>query len=447
MTTAAFEERKQRLSEFLQQHPQGGVRLSKTTSNLFRDRKQVAAARLDVRDFNSVLRVDAAAGVIEVEGMAPYGTIVEATLAHGVLPAVVPQLKSITLGGAVTGCGIESSSFRYGLVHETVEELEILLPDGRIVLATPANEHRDLFYGFPNSYGTLGYALRIKAKAIRAKPYIELTHVRHSDVRAYFEDLARWCGRDDVDFVDGTIFGRNEMYLTLGRFRDAAPYVSDYTYEHIYYQSIRAREADYLTAADYIWRWDTDWFWCSKNVGAQNPLLRRLYGRSRLNSVTYTKIMRFNSRWGFSRALNRLTGTHTESVIQDVEIPIERCVEFVDFYHDTIRFTPVWVCPTRAYRPDAQFDLYRLDPGKLYVNFGFWDVIRGREALPPGHYNRQVERKVLALGGMKSLYSDSFFTPEEFWSVYNRPAYERLKRKYDPQGRLADLYAKCVLRE
>ncbi|MFL6656023.1 MAG: FAD-binding protein [Sulfurifustis sp.] len=447
MTTAAFEERKQRLSEFLQQHPQGGVRLSKTTSNLFRDRKQVAAARLDVRDFNSVLRVDAAAGVIEVEGMAPYGTIVEATLAHGVLPAVVPQLKSITLGGAVTGCGIESSSFRCGLVHETVEELEILLPDGRIVLATPANEHRDLFYGFPNSYGTLGYALRIKAKAIRAKPYIELTHVRHSDARAYFEDLARWCGRDDVDFVDGTIFGRNEMYLTLGRFRDAAPYVSDYTYEHIYYQSIRAREADYLTAADYIWRWDTDWFWCSKNVGAQNPLLRRLYGRSRLNSVTYTKIMRFNSRWGFSRALNRLTGTHTESVIQDVEIPIERCVEFVDFYHDTIRFTPVWVCPTRAYRPDAQFDLYRLDPGKLYVNFGFWDVIRGREALPPGHYNRQVERKVLALGGMKSLYSDSFFTPEEFWSVYNRPAYERLKRKYDPQGRLADLYAKCVLRE
>lgn len=447
MTTVAFEERKQRLSEFLQQHPQGGVRLSKTTSNLFRDRKQIAAARLDVRDFNSVLRVDAAAGVIEVEGMAPYGTIVEATLAHGVLPAVVPQLKSITLGGAATGCGIESSSFRYGLVHETVEELEILLPDGRIVLATPTNQYRDLFFGFPNSYGTLGYALRIKAKAIRTKPYVELTHVRHSDPRAYFEDLARWCGRDDVDFVDGTIFGPKEMYLTLGRFREAAPYVSDYTYEHIYYQSIRARETDYLTTSDYIWRWDTDWFWCSKNLGAQHPLLRRFYGRSRLNSVTYTKIMRLNSRWGFSRALNRLTGTHTESVIQDVEIPIERCAEFVDFYHDTIRFTPVWVCPTRAYRPDVQFDLYRMDPHKLYVNFGFWDVIRGRQPLPAGHYNRQVERKVIELGGMKSLYSDSFFTPEEFWRIYNRPAYERLKRKYDPQGRLADLYAKCVLRE
>jgi hypothetical protein len=53
----------------------------------------------------------------------------------------------------------------------------------------------------------------------------------------------------------------------------------------------------------------------------------------------------------------------------------------------------------------------------------------------------------MALGGMKSLYSDSYFTPAQFWSIYNRPAYEALKRKYDPDGRLKDLYRKCVLRE
>lgn len=48
---------------------------------------------------------------------------------------------------------------------------------------------------------------------------------------------------------------------------------------------------------------------------------------------------------------------------------------------------------------------------------------------------------------MKSLYSDSYFTPEEFWQIYNRDAYERLKRRYDPDARLKDLYAKCVLKE
>jgi FAD/FMN-containing dehydrogenase len=237
------------------------------------------------------------------------------------------------------------------------------------------------------------------------------------------------------------------MYLTLGQFTDAAPYTSDYKFERIFYRSVRERTEDYLTTEDYIWRWDTDWFWCSKNLGAQNPLLRRLYGRRRLNSVTYTKVMRWNARWKLTDLFNKLLGYHAESVIQDVEIPIERCGEFLDFYHDTIKFLPVWVCPTRAYDPTVTFDLYRLPPGKLHVNFGFWDVIRGREKLPPGHYNRQVESKVLELGGMKSLYSDSFFTPEQFWRIYNKPAYDRLKDTYDPQGRLRDLYRKCVLGE
>lgn len=446
MTTLAYEQRKQRLSQFLRENAGGSVRLGKSTSNLFRDRKDTSARRLDVRDFNNVLHVDPTARFIDVEGMTPYAKLTEASLAHGVMPSVVPQLKSITIGGAVTGCGIESSSFRYGLVHETVEELEILLPDGSTVVCTPTNEYRDLFYGFPNSYGTLGYALRVRIKAVPVKKYVQLTHVRHTDAAAYFADLARYCN-SDFDFVDGVIFGRQEMYLTLGRFVDEAPYTSDYTYENIYFRSIRERETDYLTVYDYLWRWDTDWFWCSKNLGAQNPLLRRLYGRSRLNSVTYTKIMRWNSRWGVTRVLNRLLNVHAESVIQDVEIPIENCVEFFDFYHDVVRFLPVWICPTRAYRRDAQFDLYRLDPAKLYVNFGFWDVIRSREPMAPGHHNRQVEQKVRALGGMKSLYSDSYFTEEEFWQIYHREAYEQLKCKYDPTARLPDLYRKCVLKE
>jgi FAD/FMN-containing dehydrogenase len=446
VSAVAYEEKKQRLIEFLR--AQGGsVRLGKDTSNLFRDRAAASGARLDVRDFRNVLAVDTRAMTVDVEGMTPYATLVAECLKHGVLPAVVPQLKSITIGGAATGCGIESSSFRYGLVHETVREIEILLPGGRTVLARPDNEHRDLFFGFPNSYGTLGYALRLKAMVVPAKRYVRLTHLRYGEPRDYFEALRRHCDRRDVDFVDGVVFAPNEMYVTLGQFGDEAPWTGDYTYERIYYRSIRERSEDWLTTADYVWRWDTDWFWCSKNLFAQHPLIRRLYGRDRLNSVTYTRLMRFNSRWGLTRRLNRLLGIHAESVIQDVEIPVERAVEFLSFYFDHIRFTPVWVCPTRAFDRSARFDLYRMEPDRLYVNFGFWDVIRSRHPQPAGHYNRLVERKVMELGGMKSLYSDSYFTPEEFWRLYNKPAYDALKEKYDPDGRLRDLYRKCVLRE
>ncbi len=443
----SYEQRKARLVASLKAPGRGSVQLDKSTSNLFRDRKGGKAHRLDVRDFNTVLDVDNANGWVEVEGMTTYADLTQACLQHGVMPSVVPQLKSITIGGAVAGIGIESSSFRYGLVHETVQEMEILLGDGTTVLCTPDNEHQDLFFGFPNSYGTLGYALRLRAKTVPVKPFVKLTHVRHSDAAAYFQDLGRWC-QEEIDFLDGTVFGRGDYYLTIGRFVDEAPYTSDYTFEHIFYRSIRQRHEDYLTTADYIWRWDTDWFWCSKNLYAQNPIIRRLYGRSRLNSVTYTRIMRWNSKWKMTRGIDRLLGYRSESVIQDVDIPLENCPSFLSFYLDTIRFTPVWICPIRAWDRQARFDLYPMDSDKTYVNFGFWDVMRDRNRqLPEGYYNRLIEARVGELGGIKSLYSDAYFTPEEFWGIYNRDAYRQLKAKYDPNSRLKDLYAKCVLRE
>jgi hypothetical protein len=44
--------------------------------------------------------------------------------------------------------GIEASSYRCGLVHEAIDALEVLTGDGRILVCTPDNAHRDLFYGF-----------------------------------------------------------------------------------------------------------------------------------------------------------------------------------------------------------------------------------------------------------------------------------------------------------
>src|SRR5436190_2902411 len=305
------------------QHAEGGVvRLRKETSNLFRDRASNAKRGLDVRDFNHVLAVDAARGIVEAEGMVTYEDLVAAALAEGVLPAVVPELKTITLGGAAAGVGIEASSFKFGLVHETLAEMEILTGDGRVLICRADNEHADLFFGFPNSYGTLGYALKLKARAIAAKPFVEITHRRYAKSDEFFAALDAACSAPN-DFVDGVVFGSEELYVNVGRLVDTAPYTSDYTYERIYYRSLKERELDYLTTRDFIWRWDTDWFWCSKNVGAQNALLRRLLGRRRLGSRFYQRLMRWNSRWGVTRALNRLRGGHAESVIQDVDVPIE----------------------------------------------------------------------------------------------------------------------------
>ncbi len=136
------------------------VRLAKSTSNLFRPRSR-SAAGLDVSGLTGVIDVDPDARIAEVQGMCTYEHLVDATLPHGLIPLVVPQLRTITLGGAVTGLGIESTSFRSGFPHESVLEMDVLTGAGEIVTTRPGE---DLFDAFPNSYGSLGYATRLQIR-------------------------------------------------------------------------------------------------------------------------------------------------------------------------------------------------------------------------------------------------------------------------------------------
>jgi len=134
-----------------------------------------------VSDFDHVLCVDAAAGWIEVEGMTRYETAVQAALAQGVMPAVVPQLKTITVGGAAAGVGIESTSFRHGLVHETLLEFDVLLADGTIRERHARQRARGPVPRLPDSYGTLGYALRLRARALPVRPFVRVDRLRFDD--------------------------------------------------------------------------------------------------------------------------------------------------------------------------------------------------------------------------------------------------------------------------
>ncbi|HSC22168.1 MAG TPA: FAD-binding protein, partial [Casimicrobiaceae bacterium] len=135
-----------------------------------------------------------------------------------------------------------------------------------------------------------------------------------------------------------------------------------------------------------------------------------------------------------------------ESVIQDVDVPLGRAAEVLDFLHAEVGILPIWVCPIRAPDPMGDATLYPLPRGTLSVNFGFWDTVPSREPRPRGFVNRKIERKVAEVGGIKSLYSDSYYAEDEFWSIYDRAAYRALKARYDPNGALGDLYAKVVRR-
>ncbi len=437
------------------------VRLAKRTSNLFRPRAAVTRPGLDVADLDQVLSVDPVARTADVQGMTTYEHLVDATLAHGLMPTVVPQLKTITLGGAVTGLGIESSSFRGGLPHEAVREIEVLTGAGDVVTATPDGPDADLYRAFPNSYGTLGYALRLVVDLEPVRLYVHLRHVRFgspAELTAGVGDIlasGQWAGRP-VDFLDGVVFSATESYLTLGSWVDSAPYTSDYTGRQIFYRSVRSRPEDYLTVRDYLWRWDTDWFWCSRAFGAQNPRIRRFWPRRWLRSDVYWKMIALENRYHVVARIEQAQGKPArERLVQDVEIPLEHTGDFLDWFLREVPVEPIWVCPLKL-RPtgpagtpragETPWPLYPLAAGAAYVNVGFWSTVPIRPGATDGDVNRTVERVVAEHGGHKSLYSDAYYDEKSFRELYGGPAYEAAKARYDPDGRLLDLYAKAVMR-
>jgi len=437
------------------------IRLAKPTSNLFRTRSVSGTPGLDVSGFDGVLSIDRERRTADVLGMTTYEHLVDATLPAGLIPMVVPQLKTITLGGAVTGLGIESSSFKYGLAHESVLEMDVLTGTGEIITVTNRldDPNRDLYLAFPNSYGTLGYALRLRIELVEAARFVALRHLRFGNAERLSGAIDRICRQrsfdgEEVDFIDGTVFAPGEHYLTLGRFTDELPAdvhrPSDYTGMEIYYQSIRRRHTDVLTTRDYLWRWDTDWFWCSRALGVQRPLVRRLWPKAKLRSDVYWKVVAADRRHRFTARWDRLRGRPPrEEVVQDIEVPVERLAEFLRFFHRDVGIRPVWLCPLRSRDGVTRWPLYELDPDVTYVNVGFWSTVE----LPPGAdpadgtVNRRIEYEVSRLGGHKSLYSTAYYPRDQFDALYGGPRYSRIKQRYDPDRRLLDLYDKVVGRK
>jgi FAD/FMN-containing dehydrogenase len=438
---AGYEEKKRRLAESLPASAEAVSLGKRTSSNLFRYQpRSRAGRRVDLSGFNCVLRVDAASRRLEVEGLATFEAIVDRTLPHGLVPLITPELKHITVGGAIVGIGIESNCYRHGFVHDGMLEAEVLLPDGRIVTCNAEGAHADLFRALPNSYGTLGYILRATMRLMPALPYVHLHTTRFDDLDAYLEAMREATERSDVDFVEGIFYSASSLLLTVSRFVERPPRVDDILRRNIFYRLIE-READvYLATKDYLFRYDPEWFWNLPETPAYG-LFRRYAPAAMRNSGFYKRYVDAKTR-----LLDRLAPGRPdpeEPLIQDWEVPWERAAELTRFALREVDLGgKPWI--VTAIRTPASPTLYPIKAGTLYYNLGCYCQVRkpaGRDAY---HYTRIMDRKCFELGGIKMLYSSTFLSQAEFGRLYNGADYERLKTRYDPARRQRSLYDKCV---
>src|SRR4051795_6361626 len=130
--------------------------------------------RIDVSALDAILDIDPGRAICVAEPGVTFVDLVAATLRHGLVPTVVPELKTITVGGAVAGCSVESMSFVHGGFHDTCLEYEVITARGEVMICTPDNEHQLVFQMMHGTFGTLGIIARLTFKLVPARPYVKL---------------------------------------------------------------------------------------------------------------------------------------------------------------------------------------------------------------------------------------------------------------------------------
>ena len=419
-------------------------RLSHDIGTLFRSVNKKSDNYFSIDNLNGIIHFDAENKWIEVGGKTRYYDILKYTLKYNLMPKVVPELSSITVGGAITGISIESSSFKYGWGHDSVIDIDVLTADGEVLFCEKNNENKDLFNSIPNSYGTLGYITRAKIELVEAKPYVKLINYKFNDSKSAFEFLNIQVKNKDADFIDAVAYDSLNIHVILGFMCDNINdnniidtcKLSQYPKHGIYYKSIKQLRYDCLTIYDYIWRWDADMFWGVTDVPIlENKWFRRIFGRCLLNTRVLRSVQKI-----FIDYKSKKKSITKEKIIQDLGVPEENSIEFFDFICREINKYPIWICPVVPKKMDSH--LWTFNKNKIYYDIGVFT--RKKTNGIPFYYNRLLEEKLLELNGNKCFYSDTYFTREEFDKVIDPEKYKLMKEKYDPQNHFGDLYDKVV---
>lgn len=388
--------------------------------------------RVDVGDLREILTLDVDRRVCVAESGVTFADLVSATLRHGLVPAVVPELKTITIGGAVVGCSIESSSFRYGGFHDSCLEYEVITAAGDVVSATPDNDFRLLFQMMHGTFGTLGVLSKLAFRLVPAKPFVRVRHERFATLAEYLAAIRRHVSRDDVDFIDGFIHGptrgSSSYVLSLASFVDRAPYTSRYDWMKAFCESTLVRDVDYLRARDYFFRYDKG----VTNVHPKSAFGRLLLGPW-LGSAQLLRIAE-RARW--------LLPSRPDVTV-DLFIPFSKVARFLDWYAGELDAYPLWCVPYRRVR-DYEWVAPRvyagLDPREddLFIDLAIYGV---KQRSGKNEY-RLLEEKLLEIGAIKTLISHNYFTEDELWSLWNRDNYRAVKAAFDPRNLFRDLYQK-----
>lgn len=425
-----------------------------STSNTMR-KKNYRSVSQTARKLNRVLSVDVGSRIVWAEPGVTMEELVAATLHYGLIPKVVPEFKGITVGGAINGAALESSSHLFGQFNDTCTGYELMIGDGSIIWVDD-KEHSDIFYAIAGSYGTLGTILSAKIELIPAKKYVKLQyhHCRLEELFPYLQEQNE--SESKPDFLEAIVYNKHHAVAIIGWLTDdkeKLPLLSlEQHWAPWFYGHVKDQlNEECITLSDYLFRHDRGAFWMGGF--APDPQMSLSY-------LSHKASLYFGKQWDFSETLipsqciPRVPGIFFRSLfgwlmdsqklyaslhggseewfekkfaIQDFYFQGKQALEFTLYALEKYRIQPIWICPILSTSKPQIFSPHFRESKELLFDVGIY----GLPANTPGPLAvRDLENLTGHLNGRKMFYCHAYFTEEEFWKIYPKDTYKHLRDRY-----------------
>lgn len=409
-----------------------------------------------------ILSVDYEKLTVRCEPMVTVGDITRYLIPKGYTLAVTLEIADATVGGLAFGVGMTTYSHKVGLYQECIKAYEVVLGDGSVVRATRDNEYADLYHCLPWSHGTLGFLVGLELEIIPVKPYIHMQYIPVRGKKAYCDRMRELSGANDAkadvpDFLEATVYNRDEAVIMVGNFADVATpeqerrvnvvtkWYKPWFYKHVETFLTTGPGEEYIPLRDYLLRHNKSIFWVVESMipFGNHPLFLLLLGwmlppKPAFMKFTTTPVIR--------------AMTFTKQVFQDIVLPINKLEEQIDVSEKLFDTWPILIYPCRIYNnargqlrsprndqmvPDADYAMFN-DLGV----YGVPQAVKDKKRFDAVKAMRAMEKYTQSVGGYPFLYADTFMTKEEFNQMFDLTNYEIVREKYSATKAFPHLYDK-----
>jgi delta24-sterol reductase len=407
------------------------------------------------------------------------------TLARGLVPKVTVEFRTITVGGAIAGSALESSSYKHGQFMDTVAWVQVQKGDGSVVTTRKGDT---LWCSLSGTYGTMGIVLEAAIECIEAKPMVEVSYFRYDTIDECMEALVTWARkgeeevdqilRESFDFLEGLDFPREQIgeraisTMMVGKmvqvFHPKIAWTSrahggSFYYEHVRDLVVknvnlegRPKEVmllpgepfhvDLIPIEDYLFRYDLGSFWMARPMAFELskfwsylPFTIGLFIGSYRWVRTLTGSLFTTKNLFKMLKLAPQAVVSSRMVVQDLYTPVTNAPEVVKWVRSNIPLTtPIWICPIHACRDQPFAPNYNPDE-KFLINCAMYGRVadgRGRA------YTKGLEELCRKLKGRKLLYAQNHYMEDEFWGIYDKVDYDRRRRIHKGNNAFPDFFEK-----